>query len=130
MPVSDSKDRVGEFNRAVVEVARETISSVLGRTVWDAFARYLQNSTGLGVDEIPTHLEVVFSSIKNSFGIGGDVLTRRIVRSLYGRFGVSVSIAEGRPAEDYVEELKARFLKGQLPSSAMRSDERKEGPSV
>ena len=127
MRASESKDRLREFNDGLAAITSETIASVLGRTVWEAYANYLRNSVGFSVDEIPAHLRALFNSLRQLFGVGGDVLAKRIVKSLYAEYGIELTIREGRSLEDYVEELKERFLRGRLPIAHAKRLDTKNG---
>jgi len=117
VPTLDPSETAREFDNVVSAITIETIASVLGKTVWEAYARYLKSSVGVGIQDIPTHLGLVFDTLRDSFGVGGDILAKRIVRGIYAKFGAALTITEGRPLEDYVQELKDQHLRDRLGRS-------------
>ena len=93
------------FNELVTTTMLDTIGAVLGSSVSQAFAQYLQVHRGLSIDEIPDHLDVISTCLKDSFGVGGGTLERAFVRTLYRKTGVQLSSSE-RSTKVLVEELK------------------------
>lgn len=105
---SEGPDRVS-FDEILVATIQETIGAVLGRSVSEAFSHHLQAFVGLSIDEMPSHLDVLFQSLRDSFGIGGDTLGRAIVRRLYHRCGMQFTETYGRTLQECVIELKDRW---------------------
>jgi hypothetical protein len=102
-----------EFDKLLIQSVLETIESVLGRSVLEAFAHYIQTYVEITVDEIPAHVDLLFTLLKDAFGVGGDTLGRTIIRRLYQKAGVRLEDTRAfrtkRPAIDYVEELRQRL---------------------
>ncbi len=96
---------------------QETITAVLGRSVSEAFTHHLQAFIGLTINEIPSHPDVLFQALRGSFGIGGETIGRAIVRNLYRKCGVQITVTAERTLTEYVEELKKRMWDTQMPSS-------------
>jgi hypothetical protein len=78
------------FNRVLVKSVEETITTVLGGNVAEAFGYHFYAFLGLTRDEIPSHVEELCSALVESFGVGGRVLERAICRSLFGELGLSL----------------------------------------
>jgi len=100
-----------DFNDLVVESVGETITEVLGGRVTSAFWYHYQAFLGITREEMPYRLDTLFSSLKGTFGVGGETLGRRIVQKLYAKVGVPLNFAPDRPLTDYVEELKQILAK-------------------
>jgi len=101
----ESRRRV-DFNGLIVESVDETVAEVLGVRVASAFWYHYQAFFGITREEMPYALDTLFSSLKKIFGVGGEILGRRIIQKLYGKVGVPLNYAPGHPLTDYVEELK------------------------
>lgn len=104
------RDRT-DFNDLIVESVGETITEVLGARVTSAFWYHYQAFLGITREEMPDRLDTVFSSLKGTFGVGGETLGRRIVQKLYAKAGVPLNFVPDRPLTDYVEELKQLLAK-------------------
>jgi hypothetical protein len=99
------------FDDLLVECVEETIGEVLGEAVSEAFMHHLYAYLGITPDEIPNHVSDLFSTLRNSFGVGGDTIGRRIVRKLYHKAEVPFTEVPERALADYVEELRKRWAK-------------------
>ena len=97
---------ITDFNDLLVDSVSETISEVLGTRVTHAFWHYFQAFLGITQEEMPYQLDTLFTSLKGTFGVGGEILGRRIVQRLYAKAGVPLNYTPDHPLTDYVEELK------------------------
>jgi hypothetical protein len=95
----------------LVDSVDETISQVLGRRVTSAFWRHYQ-FLGITRDEISYHLDTLFSSLKDTFGVGGETLGRVIVKKLYAKANVPLDLKSDHTLAEYVEELKQILAQG------------------
>lgn len=106
-------DHPSEFRKSLNDLSRdsiyETMREVLGENVAVAYDRYLQNSLHIPQEETFERLQVIFSSLRDEFGIGSEVLGRRIVRRLYSKTGVSYVEVPGRPIFEDLEILRTRL---------------------
>jgi len=100
------------FNSTLNKSIVETIAAVLGRSVAAATSYYLHAFLGLSTENIPTHLKEFFNALTRSFGVGGEVLGRAIVRSLYAELSLSLVQNSNYSLVEYVEDAKKMFLKG------------------
>ncbi len=98
-----------DFNDLIVDSVQETIEEVLGKSVSKAYWYHLQSYLGISKDEIPYRFETLFSSLRDSFGIGGDTLGRAIIRKLYAKAGVELVLVPNRALPEYVEDLKQKL---------------------
>jgi hypothetical protein len=103
---TEAKRHHTDFNDLIVDSVGETVTEVLGAKVTSAFWYHYQAFLGITREEMPYHLDTLFSSLKESFGVGGETLGRRIVQKLYAKVNVPLNYVIGRPLTDYVEELK------------------------
>lgn len=90
---------------SIYEIMRE----VLGKAVADAYAQFIPNSLHIPREEMFARLQVIFSSLRDLFGQGGEVLGRRIVRRLYSKTGVIYIEVPGRPISEYLETLRTKL---------------------
>jgi hypothetical protein len=100
------------FNRTLVESVEETIAEVLGRRVAEAFSYHFHASIGLSKEDVPSHLQELSSELMGSFGVGGAVLGRAIVRKLSAKLGLSSVQKPDGSFVERIEELKKMFLMG------------------
>ena len=54
----------------------------------EALDLHLQRYLGISNHEMPSHIESLFSVLKNTFGLGGDTLCKVIVKRMYKKAGV------------------------------------------
>jgi hypothetical protein len=78
------------FNRVLVKSVEETITTILGGNVAEAFGYHFYAFLGVARDEIPSHLKELCSALVESFGVGGRVLERAICRRLYAELELSL----------------------------------------
>lgn len=95
-----------EFNVLLIDSVDETISEVLGGRVTRAFWHHYQAFLGIGRDEMPDHLDKLFSSLKGMFGDGGDTLGRVIIKKLYAKANIPLELKPDRPLTEYADALK------------------------
>ena len=101
------------FNRALNKSIVETITAVLGRDVAAATSYHLYAYLGLSTEDIPNHLKEFFNALTGSFGDGGPVLGRIIVRRLYVELGLTFVQKPNGSLVEYVEDAKNMFLNGE-----------------
>jgi len=101
------------FNKALVESVEETIAAVLGRTVAEAFDRHLFAYLGMSREDIPSHLKELSSALNGSFGVGGGVLGRAIVRRLCAKLGLSLDQKQNSSFLECIENVKKILLQAQ-----------------
>jgi hypothetical protein len=85
----------------------------LSRNVAEAFADHFYAYLGLSREDIPSHLKEFSSTLDGSFGVGGSVLGRAIVRRLCTKLGLSFVQKSGSSFVEYIEDVKKILLKGQ-----------------
>jgi hypothetical protein len=110
--VAEAPSLEERFSRTLVESVEETISAVLGKNVAEAFAYHFHSSVELTREEIPSHLKELSSALKWSFGVGGTVLERAIVRRLYSKLGLTLVQKPDCSFVECIEDAKKMFLVG------------------
>ncbi len=100
------------FNKTLVESIGETITQILGPQVAEAFAGHLHAHLGLSREDIPSHLKEVFSALDGSFGVGGAVLGRAIIRRICIALGLGFDQKPSSSWVESIEETKRLFLAG------------------
>jgi hypothetical protein len=116
MEASDSptpKSRT-DFGQILLESVNESISVTLGRPITPELSNTLQEYLGLSVDEMEDNVDVLFSSLRDSFGLQGRDIRRMVVRRMYQKAGVPFYEVAGTHMIQYVHELR----------QTMNSDER------
>lgn len=98
------------FNEFVTNTILDTISAILGPTVSNAYTKYLETHNGIYVNDLTNHLDVVSASLKASFGVGGGVLERAIVRTFYKKVGIELNEVAGRSIVDVVNGLRQKLV--------------------
>ena len=100
-----------DFNRILLESVNEAVAVALGKPIPPELTQRLQAYIGLSTDEIPNHIDLLFSSLRDSFGTNGDDLCKMVVAKMYQKAGVPFYEVAGHPMIQYVEELKAKLTK-------------------
>ena len=95
-----------DFNDLLIDSVGEAITDVLGARVTPAFWQHVQAYLGITKEEMPYHLDTLFSALKDAFGVGGDTLGRIIIKKLYAKAGVPLEYTPNHPLVEYVEKLK------------------------
>ena len=106
-----------DFNQLLLEAVNEAIAVALGKPITPELTHHLEGYIGISADEIPNHIDLLFSSLRNSFGMRGDDLCKMVVKKMYEKAGVPFYEIGGQPMIRYVEELKARLGKTASPTS-------------
>lgn len=106
-----------DFSQLLLESVDEAIAVALDRPITPELTHHLRAYIGISVDEIPNHIDLLFSSLRGSFGMRGDDLCKMVVRKMYEKAGVSFYEIGGQSMIRYVEELKARLTKTDTPAS-------------
>ena len=101
--------RQTDFNQILLESVNEAIAAALGKPITPELNQHLQAFIGMSSDEIPNHVDRLFSSLRDSFGTSGDSLCKMIVKRMYARAGVSFYEISGQPMIQYVKELEAKL---------------------
>jgi hypothetical protein len=99
------------FDRTLVKSVEETITTVLGGNVAEAFGYHFYAFFGLTRDEIPSHTQELCSALVESFGVGGRVLERAICRKLFAELGLTLLQKPDCSLVECAEDAKKMFLK-------------------
>jgi len=102
-----------DFKKIVVESVYETLHAVLGQSVSEPLALYLQSYLGISNGEMPNHIEPLFTALNDLFGIGGKTLCKAIVKTMYKKTGVPFYEVGYRPMIEYVQELENKLANSQ-----------------
>lgn len=62
--------------------------------------------SGISNDEMPSHIESLFSTLRGSFGLSGDTLSKTIIKRMWQKAEVPFYEVGYRPMIEYVQELK------------------------
>jgi hypothetical protein len=106
-----------DFGQILLESVNEAIAVALGKPITPELTHHLQEYIGISADEIPYHIDLLFSSLRDSFGMRGDDLCKMVVRKMYEKAGVPFYEIAGQPMIHYVEELKTRLARTDSPAS-------------
>ena len=107
----EPKKHDSDFDDLLVEAIDETLSEVLGHRANQAFWYHFQAFLGISRNEMPHHLDTLFTALNIMFGVGGESLGRRIVRKLYAKVNVPLDYYADRPLMECIEELKQILTK-------------------
>jgi hypothetical protein len=99
-----------DFSQILLESVNEAIAIASGKSVTPELTHHFQAYIGISADEIPNHINLLFSSLRDSFGTTGNDLCKLVVRKMYAKAGVQFFEIAGQPMIQYVEELKARLV--------------------
>ncbi len=61
-----------DFNQILLKSVNEAIAAALGKPNTPELNHYLQAYIGMSVDQIPNHIDLLFSSLRDSFGTSGE----------------------------------------------------------
>lgn len=86
-----------DFNQILIESVHEAIAVVLGRHLTEELVQHLQSYLGISNDEMPTHIAELFASLRGSFGLVGDDLSKLIVKKMYIKAGIPFYEIGGTP---------------------------------
>ena len=95
-----------DFSQILLESVNESISITLGRPITPALNHNLQAYIGLSVDEMEDNVDLLFSSLRDSFGIHGGDIRKMVVRRMYQKAGIPFYDVAGTHMIQYVHELK------------------------
>ncbi len=95
-----------DFGQILLESVNESISVALGRPITPQLIGTLQAYLGLSVDEMEDNVDVLFSSLRDSFGIQGADIRRMVVRRMYQKTGIPFYEVAGTQMIQYVHELR------------------------
>ena len=74
----------------------------------------LQTYVGLTIDEMPAHIDTLFLSMRDSFGLRGDGLCKMIGLKMYHKANIQFYEIGGIPMIQYVYDLKKKLA--ELPN--------------
>jgi hypothetical protein len=94
------------FSQVLIDSVNETLASVPNRPVSKELAYRTQAFLAIPDDEMPNQLDSLFTSLRNSFGLEGDEICKRIVKKMYQTTGIPFYEIGGRSMIQYVEELE------------------------
>lgn len=105
-----AEDRAN-FKEIIDAVVNETIVELLGKSVLNAFFKYLSDQLGVPRDSVPQQLKIVFSTMERLFGIAGRTIGRTIIRNLYKNLSLRFAENPSYQLSDYVEEALFDYVK-------------------
>jgi len=97
------------FTQILLESVNESISVALGLPITPELNHHLQAYIGLSVDEMQDNVDLLFSSLRDSFGIHGDDIRKMVVRRMYQKAGIPFYEVAGTHMIQYVHELKRKL---------------------
>ena len=100
-----------DFNSILFESVNESIATVLDRPTTSDLVQDLEPYLGISVDEMPHRIDLLFSSIRQTFGTRGDDLCKMIVMKTYQKAGVLFYEVGDRPMIQYMEDLKRKLAR-------------------
>lgn len=109
MSQPEAEKTASAFDKILVESVREAISAALGRRLTEELTHYLEAYIGFSDEEMQNRLDALFTSLRSSFGLQGDALSKLIVKKLYQKAGIPFYEIAGREWIEYVGELKAKL---------------------
>ena len=100
-----SKSRT-DFGQILLESINESISVALGRPIGPELSQTLQSYLGMSVDEMEDNVDVLFSSLRDSFGLQGTDVRRMVVKRMYQKASIPFFEVAGTHMIQYVHELR------------------------
>jgi hypothetical protein len=107
---SASKSRT-DFKQILLESVNESISFALRRPQTPELIHHLQAYVGLSVDEMRDKVDLLFSSLTDSFGISGSDIRKMVARIMYQKAGITFYDVAGTLMIQHVYELKQKLLR-------------------
>jgi len=104
----------------VGESIDETITALLSGGVLKALYEHLEKAHSISREDVPDRLEVLHSTLRETFGpAGSKTISRMVAKMLYGKLGLVFVDHIGNPGPtliEYVEEAKIKLKErvGQL----------------
>jgi hypothetical protein len=98
-----------DFTQILLESVNESISIALGRPITPELTHHLQAYIGLSVDEMGGNVDLLFSSLTDSFGIRGGDIRKMVVRRMYEKAAIPFYDVAGTHMIQYVHELKRKL---------------------
>ena len=95
-----------DFTKILVDSVNEALATVLGQPITPELNHHLQAYIGLSVDEMTNRIDLLFSTLKDSFGLQGGSLCKLVVRKMYQKSGIPFYEIAGTQMIQYVNELK------------------------
>lgn len=80
------------FTQILLESVNESISVALGRPITPELNHHLQAYIGLSVDEMQDNVDLLFSSLRASFGRRGSDILTMIARRMYQKVTVRLRL--------------------------------------
>ncbi len=100
----------GDFDKLLLEAVDEGLA-VLGETTRQTFYYQLESSRSVSRDEIPDKLDNFVAFLKGTFGVGGRVIKRIIVKRLYSKVGLQFVEKANYTCADYVRAARTKYRK-------------------
>ncbi|MGA3296769.1 MAG: hypothetical protein ABSD41_04890, partial [Candidatus Bathyarchaeia archaeon] len=91
------------------ESVNESISFALGLPQTPELTHHLQSYIGLSVDKMPDNIDLLFSSLKDSFGTHGSDIPKMVTRRMYQKAGIPFYDITGTNMIQQVNELKRKL---------------------
>ena len=98
-----------DFGQILLGSVNESISVALGQPITPELSHHLQAYLSLSVDEMQDNVDLLFSSLRDSFGIHGDDIRKMVVRRMYQKAGIPFYEVAGTHMIQYVHELKRKL---------------------
>jgi hypothetical protein len=95
-----------EFSMAFVESIDETMRSLLGQEVLDAFMWNLKNKRTIMPDQIVENLPTVSVVLRKYFGVSASTIEGIIARRFYARYGIEFRRNPKYQLKEYVENAR------------------------
>lgn len=106
---TEAKKTTHVFDQILVESVYEVISDALGQRLTEELTHHLQAYIGLSNDEMQNDLASLFRSLRGSFGVQGDTLSKLIVKKMYQKADIPFYEIGTREWTEYVTELKNKL---------------------
>jgi hypothetical protein len=107
-----------QFGNAFIESVMETITELLGPRVMEAYFSHMETHLGISKTEIPRRSCEFFSALDQTFGVGGRVIGRLIVKKLYRKLGIQVSEVFEESLPEEIREVKDEWTNRSVTSMA------------
>jgi hypothetical protein len=109
-----------EFNQILLESVNEAFTIALGRPITPELNHHLQAYIGLAADEMTSSVDVLFSTLSDSFGIHGGSVCKLVVKKMYEKAGVPFYEVAGTNMIQYVYELKRLLAMDEMNASSQQ----------
>jgi hypothetical protein len=123
--LSTKHDEPKALTKLLSESINEALTDLIGSRAREAIYDYMERKHSVGRNEIPKHLDSLFTLFEGTFGVGGKkVIGRIIAKKVYAKLDWEFESLPNLEFADYMERIKTDITSEVLEQarSSSRSD--------